>query len=322
VAEIWRELSAKTKELAGSWTAYTALGSFALYLLGYLALRFHLTVLGIGTDLAVLDERYLFTGAKFLVYLATAVPIAVLVGLCVLLLVKLLRLPYWLLPGSLRARVWGWCQHLLTWWAVPTRLALTGIILAVVLIQFVMRQCFVLGNLLLQAQLSEAVPAWLRCLLVAETDGLRSLYFAGLVAGTAVTAGLYVVAKQQRRHSALSRLLMGLLVYLVAVQFLLLPVNYGILIADKTMPRVANLGGQKALDKGQTAWLVWEGKDGVTYLIRGLEAGKDTRKLVTLPRDEVKRTEITGYDPIMRVLFGGPTQRTVLPLGSAKEKPQ
>ena len=69
------------KALAGNWATYSAIGSFALYLLGYLALRFHLTVLGIGTDLAVLDERYLFAGAKFLVYLVMSVPIVVLVAL-------------------------------------------------------------------------------------------------------------------------------------------------------------------------------------------------------------------------------------------------
>ncbi|HEX4947971.1 MAG TPA: hypothetical protein VFZ34_14965, partial [Blastocatellia bacterium] len=61
-------LTAQLKEFAGSWAKYSALGSFALYVVGYLALRFHLTVLGVGTDLAVLDERYVFTGARFLIY--------------------------------------------------------------------------------------------------------------------------------------------------------------------------------------------------------------------------------------------------------------
>ena len=66
VADLWQDLGDKVKGLAGTWTAYTALGSFTVYLLGYLTLRFHLTALGVGTDLAVLDERYLFAGAKFL----------------------------------------------------------------------------------------------------------------------------------------------------------------------------------------------------------------------------------------------------------------
>jgi len=74
VADGWTVLSDRVKTLAVDWTAYAALGSFVLYLLGYLTLRFHLTVLGIGTDLNVLDERYLFAGAKFLVYLVSTVP--------------------------------------------------------------------------------------------------------------------------------------------------------------------------------------------------------------------------------------------------------
>ena len=91
--------------------------------------------------------------------------------------------------------------------------------------------------------LAGVLPVILAVAVVAAAgDLLVTARRAGLVAGTVVTAGLYVVAKQQRRHTTLSHLLMGLLAYLVAVQFLLLPVNYGMLIADKTMPRVVNLG--------------------------------------------------------------------------------
>ena len=66
---------AKFKELAGTWPALMVMGSFVLYVLGYLSVRFNLTVLGIGTDLAVVDERYIFAGAKFVVYLLATLPI-------------------------------------------------------------------------------------------------------------------------------------------------------------------------------------------------------------------------------------------------------
>ena len=75
MADLGSELSDKLKELGANWAVYSALGSFALYLLGYLSLRFHLTVLGVGTDLAVLDERYLFAGTRFLVYVVSSVPL-------------------------------------------------------------------------------------------------------------------------------------------------------------------------------------------------------------------------------------------------------
>jgi len=37
---------AKFKELAGTWPALMVMGSFVLYVLGYLSVRFNLTVLG------------------------------------------------------------------------------------------------------------------------------------------------------------------------------------------------------------------------------------------------------------------------------------
>src|SRR5215831_12986441 len=86
MATRWKELSDTIKDVAGSWAAYIAMGSFGLYFLGYLSLRFHLTALGIATDLAVFDERYLFAGARFLVYLVASLP-------NVLLLVLVLSLP-------------------------------------------------------------------------------------------------------------------------------------------------------------------------------------------------------------------------------------
>src|SRR5262249_3798396 len=81
MADILAELNERIKALGGDWAKYAVVGSFLLYVAGYLALRFHLTVIGVGTDLAVLDERYLFTGARFFVYLVSAVPNVVLVTL-------------------------------------------------------------------------------------------------------------------------------------------------------------------------------------------------------------------------------------------------
>jgi hypothetical protein len=303
VADLWQDLGDKIKGLAGAWTAYTALGSFTLYLLGYLTLRFHLTTLGVGTDLAVLDERYLFAGTRFLVYLVSSVPIVVLIGL---VLSAVAYLPYRLLAGrhrtTSRATVKGRWERLRTWWSDPDRLTLIGIILAVVIIQLVMRQCFLFSNLLLAPRLPE--PEWLRSLLLATDDGLRSLYFSGLLAGAALTGGLGMLARRRLGRTTRPRLMHGLLVFLVAVQLLMLPVNYGILIADKTIPKVADLGNEKLLGVAEEAWLVWEGKDGVTYLVRRKLADKEQRTLITLPRGDVKKINIIAYDPILRVLFG------------------
>jgi hypothetical protein len=87
MADMLTELNERIKALGGDWTKYTVVGSFLLYMVGYLAVRFHLTAIGIGTDLAVLDERYLFTGARFLVYLVAAVPNLVLAAMPVAVVV-------------------------------------------------------------------------------------------------------------------------------------------------------------------------------------------------------------------------------------------
>ncbi len=105
MTDVWKILNEKIKGVGGAWTAYMAVGSFALYLLGYLSLRFQLTVLGIGTDLTVLDERYLFAGARFMIYLVSAVPIVVLVALA---LSAVIYLPYRILPGAFGQKFGVW----------------------------------------------------------------------------------------------------------------------------------------------------------------------------------------------------------------------
>ncbi|MGH8532426.1 MAG: hypothetical protein ACREV1_06750, partial [Gammaproteobacteria bacterium] len=102
MADPWQTVKDQLSALAGNWASYTALGSFTLYVLGYLSLRFHLTALGIGTDLAVLDERYLFTGARFFVYLVSTVPTVILL---LIILAAIGYLPYRILfPRSVRTR--------------------------------------------------------------------------------------------------------------------------------------------------------------------------------------------------------------------------
>ncbi|SEM18447.1 hypothetical protein SAMN04489760_10637 [Syntrophus gentianae] len=297
----WKDFTEKIMELSGKWTAFTALGSFLLYALGYLTLRFHLTALGVGTDLTVLDERYLFAGANFLIYFVSAVPIVLLL---LIVPAALGFLPYRLLPLRIRSKIqiagssfWQWITSPGTGRVVFT---LAGIVFSVIVIQFFMRQCFLFSNLLLCDGLPD--PAWLRTLLLDDKDGLRSLYFAGLLAASAVPLGISLILGKKEQPAGFSQFLQALLGLLTAIQFLMLPVNYGILIMDRVMPRVESMGEQK-LSQGQTAWLVWEGKEGMTYLLRTIADNGEQKALVTLPRKDVKETRIIAYDPILRTLF-------------------
>jgi len=288
VADLLHELNERIKALGGDWTKYTVVGSFLLYAVGYLALRFHLTAIGVGTDLAVLDERYLFTGARFLVYLVSAVPSLVLVALPV---AAVFWAVYKLLPEAAHAGANDWLMR-------PARLALFGIVFAVIMIQFVMRQCFVFSDLLLARALPPG-PGWLVTLLL--DDRLMPVYFSLLVAACGVPLAILWTLRTLETPSGLAVFARGLLAFLTAVQVLLLPINYGVLIVDKALPRVAALGKEPLRD-GEDAWLVWEGKEGVTFLVRSPD--RNRRTLVTLERADVKRTEILGFDRILPTLFG------------------
>jgi hypothetical protein len=288
LADLLRGLGDRISALGSNWTTYTLVGSFLLYVVGYLTLRFHLTALGIGTDLAVLDERYLFTGARFLVYLVSAVPIIVLVAVPIAVLILLVAK---VAPEATRRTVGAWTMH-------PARLTAFGIVFAVVVIQGVMRQCFIFSDLLLAPELPRE-PAWLVSLLL---DGrFMPLYFSAIVTACAVPIAILGVLRTTAAEGA-TAFARGLLVFLAAVQVLLLPINYGVLILDKTLPRVAALGEKKPLAAGDEAWLVWEGKDGVTFLVRS--EARRRRSLLTLLRADVTEIEILGFDPILPTIFG------------------
>lgn len=285
---LWKTLAEKFKVFAADWAIYSAIGTFTLYLAGYLSLRFHLTVLGIGTDLSVLEERYLFAGARFFVYLCFTIPTLLMLAfipgsICFLVL-------RWL-PGGVHSRIRNFLVN-------ENRMALMGIIVSVAVIQFVMRQCFFLSNVLLEHKLGG--PGWLRYLLVTQDETVRALYFAGLVAVCGITGALLVGAWTHQRQHAFSRLLCCLLAFLFAVELILLPINHGILIADKVIAKVADFGGKEPLSTGQEAWLVWEGTDGVTFFVRSTG---DARALLTVKKEDVETVKIIGYEPILRTLF-------------------
>jgi hypothetical protein len=300
---LWDDAVGRLQSVGLHWATLSLIGTFILYVLGYLTIRFHLSVLGAGTDLGIIDERYLFAGAKFIVYLVSA---CVTLLLLLLLPAALCYAAYRLLSrrgkhedktrGASLAGLRAWCLD-------QKRLLVFGIVLAILFIQLVMKKCFFFGNLLM-AQNLPPEPAWLSALVIGRDDALLALFFASLVATVAVTGGLLVLAGRAGGDAA-ARALFWLLAFLVAVQVLLLPINYGTLIADKILPKVASLDGVAPLRPGEEAWLVWEGNLGMTYLVTRRAGEGAPRSLVTLNRSDVKRVEIVGYDRILAKIFGG-----------------
>jgi hypothetical protein len=288
--DLTSELINKIESLVGKWTSYTAFATFVLYLVGYLTLRFQLSVYGIATNLDVFDEKYLFAGCRFLVYLVSEVPVVLLV---MMFLSVIFYLPYLFWPVGSKTQAGQWVRN---WTAKPNRLLFIGILLAMGLIQFVMRNCFVYGSLLLKDKPPE--HEWINGILLTSV-GNRSLYFSGLLAGTLLSAAVLLYAiRSQTSEAVPSKVLVGLLIFLVVVELLLLPVNYGTLIASQSLPRVSEIGDEK-LPEGSQAWLVWENKEVLTYFV--LQAG-NKKMLLTVPRKDAK-LRIVADDRIFCVLF-------------------
>ena len=291
---LWKTIGEKCRAFSEHWAAYSVVGTFALYLLGYLVTRFQLTMLGVGTTLDVLEERYLFAGAKFAVYLLATVP-------SVVLLLLVAGAPLWLLtrlvPSQRRAKS-------LAWWRTrqprAATLHLAGIIAAVLMIQFVMRQCLLFSNLLLAPALPE--PQWVQAILLDTSEALPSVYFIALLAATALTAAFLFAGRSRVEQTGCSRGLEALLCGLLAVQALLVPVNYAILIAYKSFPRVASVGTEE-LGPGQRAWLIWENGEARTFFLLK-DAPPGERALLTVPSKDAGNLRITGYDPVLSQVFG------------------
>jgi hypothetical protein len=291
MTDLLRDLQASLTSVTSDWAKYSVVGGFLFYAFGYLAVRSHVTAIGIGTDLAAFDDRYVFAGAHFLVYVASAV--ANILFVVSLLIVLPVALVLWgvskVRPGSTSA--WRTLAD-----RRPLRVTLVGIAQAMVAIQFVMRQCFYLNNLLLAPALPP-YPAWLAALLL--DDRWMALYFGALVLMCAISLAILLATRRVDARGSLA-VARPIFVVLIVVQIMLLPINYGILIMDKVFPRVAGVEGTP-LASGESAWLVWEGKDGVTYLVR---RANQERVLLTVPRGAVMRTEIVDFDPIIPTLFG------------------
>jgi hypothetical protein len=290
MADVTSNFVEKLGSVAGKWSAFAALGSFMLYLLGYLTLRFQLSTYGVATNLDLFDEKYFFAGCRFLVYLVSSVPNVLIL---VLVLMAIGYLPYVLTPATLKDRLGHWATG---WTTKSVRLPLLGTVLAIAFIQFVSRKCFALGNVLLQKQLPDE---WISSVLL-SSDGRLSFYYSGLVAGALLTGGIFwYVLRHGSATTAIAKLLLAVLGFLVAVEFLLLPVNYGVLISTQLLPRVSELGGDEKLLDGERGWMVWDSKDAFIYFIVG---SGDKRTLLTIPRKEGK-VRIIAYDDIYCVLF-------------------
>src|SRR5271167_500453 len=295
MAEIWAAAVDKLGSFAGKWPSYTAFATFLLYLFGYLTLRFQLMAYGVVTDLDAFDEKYWFAGCSFVVNLLLALLYVLFalgfLGLIVFLILRLIPKRY---REYLHALVRAFLHHSLG-------LLVAGCVAALLLIQGALRQCLLLHNLLLADQLPDT---WVSRILQADETS-QEWYFVGIVAGVLLTAMMLAAGLRRRSPEAVvpgaQKLFAGLLSILVASEFLFLPINFGVLINSRQLPRVERISSTEALSDGTRAWLLWENKDVLTYFL--LDRGRH-RSLVTMPRKD-SRIVIVGNDAIFKVIFTG-----------------
>jgi hypothetical protein len=293
MADIWQDAAGKFGTFAGKWPSYASFATFLLYLFGYLALRFQLMAYGVVTDLDVFDEKYWFAGCSFVVNFLLALLYVLFslgfLGLIAFIFSRPIPKRY---RGRLGARVRSVLNHSLG-------LLIAGCLAALLLIQGALRQCLLLHNLLLADHLPDV---WIsRILQAGETS--QEWYFVGIVAGLLLTVALLGAGVRQRSPTAVvsgaQKLCAGLLAFLIASEFLLLPINFGMLINSRQLPRVGQISTTETLPDGTAAWLLWENKDVLTYFL--LDRGRH-RSLVTLPHKD-NRIVIVGNDAIFKVIF-------------------
>lgn len=284
-AEIAPEIETRFTNLAGGAALALSVATAMLHGIGYLSLRFRLQALGVEVGQGVIDERFLFEGARCLMQILTTVPLLVLLGSPLFVLGVLAR-------RSTGKRTKLDRLALATWQASPRSLLVFGSLWAAVVVRFVMHPISRFQNLLLGSVPHE--PRWLSAVLLDSSGMLVPLHFAGLLVLLAPTA--FCLLRLLRTGGRGSCTLVGLLFF---VQALLIPVHFGILGAAAPVPRIAELPNEPNTSR---IWRVFATADTSVFLVeRPTEKGFE-RRLVSLPQERLERLDFLAREPLLEIL--------------------
>ena len=248
----------------------------------------------------MLDERYLFAGANFLIFLAYAAAANVFIALALAATVygfyRLLTLLTTWRPIAEFASLGHWIS-------APLRLALTGLALSAAFFFLVMTSCLEFSNILLREKLPKS---YLRDWLLQEGPCSQPItwYIIGMVGVAMVASVVLLKLHSEKPRTMMSVGIRHLLAFFVAMLWLMLPVNYGCLFMNKRIPKVIHLENTIPIAQGKEVWLVWESKDNLTFLLSSGNPKTGGRSLLTISRDQVKTVEVITYDPLFPTLFG------------------
>lgn len=279
------DVEARVETPLTGWAANLAMAlgtsTGLLHAIGYVSLRFRLRALGVEMDHGMLDERFLFEGARCLLQLLTTVPLLLLLASPAVVSGALLRRVRGLGPviDGAFARVTGASAH----W-----LLVVGVAWAVLAVQFVMRHVIHFQNLLLDPVPCD--PPWLRAVMLDDSGRLAPFYFVALLALLAPTA--FAFLRLPKTGWVAARGLLGLLLF---VQVLLLPVHFGIVGAAAPLARLAEVPGEPTTSR---VWQAFATDDSAVFLIERPGPPAE-RRLVSLKTEGLERLEVAGREAVL-----------------------
>lgn len=270
--------------VGGLWGSVAALATVLIYAIGYLSQRFHYTALGAAPELTIFDERYLFSGARFLVFIVVeTVPLVALAALVSAAVIAVRRSG----GGEGRERTSGPQP--------PTRkaLALEALFLSVLVVLtmvFSLKVVEVTGLLFRSAAPGEPVAHRLTCMALDPGDPYRLVHFKLLILLLAAALALAWRAETRQHPFALR----GGVWFLVVVQLMLLPIHHGTLYADKRLSELAGLPDLAAAGK---VWLVDRGSSLATVLVT-VGSGAENRRLYTVATSDLNDVAVVRLAPL------------------------
>lgn len=290
------ELSNVLQGVGKTWASIGAIVVAMLYAMGFVALHFHFLVLGIKTEVLLIDTGYLAAGGRALLWLTL---VTAIVGIPAVLLTRLVR---WLIVrgGKILTKGLGWRD---SYDAVATvfLLAATYCMSAALTLEDVLRQPAT------ASAAEEATPrgsmfSTVRYLGLSllSSDSPEKLPWDVLAAVSIAVLTLFGVAlaigRWRRRLRA--DLLLIVLIVLTSIDFVLLVGVHGVYFihkrVERLMPAPHSMAGQV-----EQVWLVHRGASKATLFFCTL-GGK--RVMATVPINEIDTLALFAPQPIAKIM--------------------
>jgi len=276
------------EERLGPVVGIAGSAAIVLYTLGYLSLRFWLRAVGLTPDLGLLNEVYLFEGAALVIFLLTIVPLllaaALAAGAAVWLVRRIgpVRRGLDALVARVRRASPGWVAVAASLWAVAT-------------VQFFLRHVLRYRDLVHDGVPCD--PAWLPP--VALSRGPAEGLFFGLLLLLPIPT-LYAVGRLTPQPAwRPATILLGLV---AIVQVVLVPIHYGVLVSQATVPRLL----LPDVDDGTRVWELHRSSSHVHLLVQD-DGQPPVRRVRVVPVEEWGSVEIEAVDSFYGILTEGRT---------------